>query len=1041
MDRNNIANRNSSSNFDATVTSPSPRRIGRHLGVERRDRCPLRTNLFVNSPSHVVIDDTPNFGADGEPDVLMNDQNVEKDNGPISTEVRCIVENLVIHKARDKRTPLEHIKEWAGFISDLREELKSKRQKNNFKEVVKLRRSQKETYKRRVGLLEFLGNKLFGSETLDQIVSFLFCYMGKPFKDAVSKNHRDLQLDGIGELKISPEEALAIHFESKVSYTQQFNLFASLKRKLPKDAIDFPTKGEVVAYKRQLLVPPIKKFRNLEGKEIGRVSLLSDVLQYEFSNKDVVKNCNFFISDANIPKVLICNHTDGARQSLSVELVSILLRIINLNEVSRNPFSQLILALEQSHESGALFDLLFKACEINEGLEHLYKHGLDVVCLEESCTLCTKEIPRFKKPQPDGKSAWYHTVSFVLFYVWDRKAHNRKLGLRDGYCQNCHAALGKESYKNCFEPTRKSATLTDYIAADEQFRNSLEDFRQTKKRAMPDSIHHIDFDEFKESSEYMKYEEKVGRQYFGFCVDKHTPLEYHITGTLHSEIHFAEFLMELGYILAQEVERLHPGLGVHSQIQGLRFAGLPHEAVRVKEHATQNFKGKVRTFAAAGKSALGCVSVEKAIALEFKKWISGAAPIARLKELLKQVAPLSKPPASRKQLQDLLLNKLSSMKDAAMLKLLKHAEQETFDRKVNSRLVHKFLVHEGQKELNVRNLVGASAFKINGRDARSLIKGGAMTMYHQMDAFLIELRIKNREALDFNAEQILALEMRCSESEALVSGLCKKLSSLSDLSPEYCPASDDLTSELGSMFDQLEEYDSEISAFREEIIGLGQEALKLYSCEPGFQMNDISQKVIRIAACFIDLISPILYPVSDNVDTLLEDLVDYEERASKFLGEIKSSNLNIDFKEHSYYMHSLILHAVKECRFVLEVCKCHISNLNEQTSEHLNKILKALLVKLQGFTNRAVGGGEDAADDTLNKMGYVMRENFLQNFHFFDSLVRKRRPPKCGLCDEVGHYQRSCKKPCTKCKCFYFKGHNKGSCGLSLLPTSPLKTL
>ena len=101
------------------------------------------------------------------------------------------------------------------------------------------------------------------------------------------------------------------------------------------------------------------------------------------------------------------------------------------------------------------------------------------------------------------------------------------------------------------------------------------------------------------------------------------------------KIHFAEFLVELGFVLAQRVEELHPRLGVHAFFKSLRFSGVPHESERVKEYAVQNHKGKFQTFATAGTSPLGTVTVQKALAIEFKKWIAkGSASTLRLKELI-----------------------------------------------------------------------------------------------------------------------------------------------------------------------------------------------------------------------------------------------------------------------------------------------------------------------------------------------------------------------------------------------------------------------
>jgi hypothetical protein len=179
--------------------------------------------------------------------------------------------------------------------------------------------------------------------------------------------------------------------------------------------------------------------------------------------------------------------------------------------------------------------------------------------------------------------------------------------------------------------------IEDYINADKLYRKHLENYRKKLHRCQPASIHQVDREAFKTSGDYLLYQKEAGEQYSGFCVDQVTPLDCHITGTMHAEIHFAEFLVEFGFVLAQRVEELHPGLGVHAFIQSLRFSGVPHESERVKEYAVQNHKGKFQTFATAGTSPLGTVTVQKALAIEFKKWIAnykGSASTLRLKELI-----------------------------------------------------------------------------------------------------------------------------------------------------------------------------------------------------------------------------------------------------------------------------------------------------------------------------------------------------------------------------------------------------------------------
>ena len=198
----------------------------------------------------------------------------------------------------------------------------------------------------------------------------------------------------------------------------------------------------------------------------------------------------------------------------------------------------------------------------------------------------------------------------------------------------------------------------------------------------------------------------------------------------------------------------------------------------MKEYAVQNHKGKFQTFATAGTSPLGTVTVQKALAIEFKKWIAkGSASTVRLKELICELGseialvPNKKKGKNKphKELQTIVLSLLSSKTDEEIKVLLTPEELEMFDRQINHRLVTKFLTENSEGKINVCEVVGKSTFKINGRDARALAgKGGAFTMYHHLDAILTEQRLKNREALNFHFDQLHDLEliMKTYEAEA-----------------------------------------------------------------------------------------------------------------------------------------------------------------------------------------------------------------------------------------------------------------------------------
>ena len=74
------------------------------------------------------------------------------------------------------------------------------------------------------------------------------------------------------------------------------------------------------------------------------------------------------------------------------------------------------------------------------------------------------------------------------------------------------------------------------------------------------------------------------------------------------------------------------------------------------------------------------------------------------------------------------------------------------------------------------------------------------------------------------------------------------------------------------------------------------------------------------------------------------------EQAKEFMEATKDPP---DFDDHSEYLHSLtaVDHAEKECRYLLDSigARAHLSELNCETNEHSNKILKGILIRLQGL--------------------------------------------------------------------------------------------
>ena len=107
---------------------------------------------------------------------------------------------------------------------------------------------------------------------------------------------------------------------------------------------------------------------------------------------------------------------------------------------------------------------------------------------------------------------------------------------------------------------------------------------------------------FYESSEFRHFEEeyvdgtgtnpaKLGDRYKGFLADPVTPLQHYLVDTLHFGIIIANIVMNSVILpLVQQIEDVHPGLGVIAFFVACKAAGLKHLGARMKNYADVNFK-------------------------------------------------------------------------------------------------------------------------------------------------------------------------------------------------------------------------------------------------------------------------------------------------------------------------------------------------------------------------------------------------------------------------------------------------------------------
>jgi hypothetical protein len=116
----------------------------------------------------------------------------------------------------------------------LKKEFQKKKWKTKFSDDLKdgnkaFRSPQKEAqFGGRVKLFEFLGSKLFGADSFHEVVAFFLLYYGNQFTEKVKKFRENIDL-GKEPPQLSCEDAMAIHFEAKGSYTQLLKFFSAIK--------------------------------------------------------------------------------------------------------------------------------------------------------------------------------------------------------------------------------------------------------------------------------------------------------------------------------------------------------------------------------------------------------------------------------------------------------------------------------------------------------------------------------------------------------------------------------------------------------------------------------------------------------------------------------------------------------------------------------------------------------------------------------------------------------------------------------------------
>ena len=100
-----------------------------------------------------------------------------------------------------------------------------------------------------------------------------------------------------------------------------------------------------------------------------------------------------------------------------------------------------------------------------------------------------------------------------------------------------------------------------------------------------------------------------------------------------------------------------------------------------------------------------------------------------------------------------------------------------------------------------------------------------------MNAHAVNLKIKNREALNHILKTLVDLELDSEAGSASVHALMGKIASLRELSPSEAKTTkgEEVELELSALVDAASNYSEELDQYRNDIVVLGQDSVKLYT--------------------------------------------------------------------------------------------------------------------------------------------------------------------------------------------------------------------
>lgn len=664
------------------------------------------------------------------------------------------------------------------------------------------------------------------------------------------------------------------------------------------------------------------------------------------------------------------------------------------------------------------------------------------ICLEELRSVTWQEC--FKLAEPDNQNL---NDPSQKSSKRSNKKNKKKGSLSDGNLekQNIKIPVSDPAFLNHMHKL--------FVQKDKVFRKYIAEYSKTINHGVGVSDYHeADMKEFKKSPHHARFIAEAGDLFSSYYSDRITPLSHHLTDTLHLLICCMTACMQLLIVAAQRVEDVIPGLGIHALCHGLRVSGFYLLAKAIESNAMLKLGDKLKTLVSAESGKISeTMTFDKATVIEFKKYLfktSGGAPAERISELFNDMvkkntstvaeAKVKISNCNTKALQlGQIKEYLEKLSDENILDLIKSEENQMIDRALFVRRVQKFEVASSSC-IDIDITFKDMNFQLPGREARRMLNGGFMNTLQHLNLFAVMATLQNREKMDDHISKIAKLNKKTEQAHMAVKNVIKTLSDIKDPDQSFKnDLEDDSVENICSMvtasLEVLQQHDLDISGIEAEILNTSHDMVLLYSGKSGIEKDPVILQCEDIFEKLKAVLDPIVQPSTAPIKEQLLHLKKHDERARELFQTITNSNLNVKFGDHSEYFHNLCSshHLARECIYTLENWGIHLADLNCETNEHLNKVLKGLLVHLQGFAHLKLGqytcdGERD--DSILNHLGFVIHEHLVKFYHNFDTLLPRKKPTHCGICDGINHNAAGCPKTCVYCGKGYFRGHRAREC-------------